>query len=115
MSAALGFILLALFTSCAVWDGCRHERRVDAALSYLLSNGESYGIEIVKGSNGILARGTVYVLLRELEEMGLVESRAEQHTPPHIAIPRRLYRLTRIGRAEIFERIRLAAKERGAA
>lgn len=61
-------------------------------LRYLIDNGESYGLELVRGSNGLLKKGTVYVLLHRLEKNGLVSSRkkASQGRGPE----RRAYKVT---------------------
>ncbi|MFZ5896429.1 MAG: PadR family transcriptional regulator [Myxococcota bacterium] len=66
-------------------------------LRLLVERGESYGLALVKASNGKLKRGTVYVLLQRLEDKGLVLSRQEDSTPEYIGIPRRLYRATDVG------------------
>lgn len=65
-------------------------------LSLLDANGEAYGIELVRGSDGVLKRGTVYVLLSRMEDEGLVESRAED--APHLAYPRWIYSLSEQGK-----------------
>ena len=44
-------------------------------LEALVTNGESYGLELVKNSEGQLKRGTIYVYLHRMEEKGYVESR----------------------------------------
>jgi DNA-binding PadR family transcriptional regulator len=64
----------------------------------LLSSGEKYGLELVKASNSKLKRGGVYVLLGRLATKGLVESRGEGSTPDYVGIPRRLYKITELGR-----------------
>ena len=43
-------------------------------LGYLLQNKKAYGMELVKGSEGLLKQGTVYVTLYRMEEKGLVVS-----------------------------------------
>jgi DNA-binding PadR family transcriptional regulator len=70
-------------------------------LSLLAVRGESYGLDLVRASDGRLSRGTIYVTLTALEEQQLVTSRQEDVTDPAIGIPRRLYRLTPRGRAEL--------------
>jgi PadR family transcriptional regulator PadR len=67
-------------------------------LRLLIARGESYGLALVKGSDGRLRRGTVYVTLDRMEEKGFVESR-EEETPPadYVGIKRRLYRTTGAG------------------
>ena len=59
--------------------------------------GGLYGLEMVKASNGKLARGTVYVLLSRLEEKGFVTAKADPHAN-HPGLPRRQYKLTGLGR-----------------
>jgi PadR family transcriptional regulator, regulatory protein PadR len=66
-------------------------------LRLLIGGGESYGLALVKASDGALKRGTVYVTLGRMEEKGLVLSRQEDVTPEHIGIPRRLYKVTGLG------------------
>jgi PadR family transcriptional regulator, regulatory protein PadR len=66
-------------------------------LRQLISGGESYGLALVKASDGALKRGTVYVTLNRMQEKGLVTSRQEDVTPEHIGIPRRLYKVTGLG------------------
>lgn len=55
-----------------------------------------YGLELVKISNGKLARGTVYVLLGRLEEKGFVRSSVKER-PTHPGLPRPQYTLTALG------------------
>lgn len=54
---------------------------------------EMYGLELVRESNGDLARGTVYVTLDRMDGEGLVTSRAEVD-PSRSGSPRRLFRIT---------------------
>jgi DNA-binding PadR family transcriptional regulator len=63
-------------------------------LRLLVSHGPSYGLELVKASDGNLKRGTVYVLLDRMEDKGLIESREETEPPTdgYVGIPRRVYR-----------------------
>lgn len=66
-------------------------------LSLLSSQGELYGLEIVRCSEGRIKRGTIYTTLSRMEDKGLVVSRPEQK-PPHVpGIPRRLYAVTPYG------------------
>jgi DNA-binding PadR family transcriptional regulator len=58
-----------------------------------------YGLELVEKSDGRVKRGTVYVLLGRLEEKGYVASKIEVSES---AIPRRVYRLTALGR-QVFD------------
>jgi PadR family transcriptional regulator PadR len=66
-------------------------------LRLLISGGESYGLALVKASDGALKRGTIYVTLGRMEEKGFVASRQEETTPEHIGIPRRIYKVTGLG------------------
>lgn len=66
-------------------------------LRLLNEGGESYGLALVKKSDGALKRGTVYVTLGRMETKGFVSSRAEDTTPEYIGIPRRLYKITGLG------------------
>lgn len=66
-------------------------------LRLLIAGGESYGLDLVKRSDGDLKRGTVYVTLGRMEDKGFLESREEASTPGYIGIPRRLYKVTGLG------------------
>lgn len=99
-----GCVLLVLVFVGAFLDTLHREKQVDAVLGHLLMFGESYGREMVGFSRGVLARGTVYVLLGQLEQEGLVYSREEALTPDYVGIPRRLYSLTARGHAEAIRR-----------
>jgi PadR family transcriptional regulator PadR len=71
---------------------------------HLLSSGEAYGYEIVtklaERTNGSLevTDGTLYPVLYRLENAGFVTIRWET---PQRGVPRKYYRLTRTGRAEM--------------
>jgi PadR family transcriptional regulator PadR len=71
---------------------------------HLLSFGEAYGYEVVTSlaerTNGALevTDGTLYPVLYRLERAGFVAVRWE--TPPR-GVPRKYYRLTRAGQAEL--------------
>ncbi len=73
---------------------------------HLLAPGEAYGYEIVtrltSESNGALqvTDGTLYPVLYRLERGGLVDVRWET---PARGVPRKYYRLTEAGRAELAE------------
>lgn len=66
-------------------------------LELLAENGQMFGLEMVRASNGRLKRGTVYVTLGRLADKGWVESEQEPRHPGAIGLPRRLYRITRQG------------------
>jgi PadR family transcriptional regulator, regulatory protein PadR len=71
---------------------------------HLLSQGEAYGYEIVSkltaDTNGALevTDGTLYPVLYRLERAGFVTVRWET---PERGVPRKYYRLTDLGRAEL--------------
>lgn len=58
---------------------------------------ETYGLEMVRRSDGALKMGTVYVILGRLEDKKLVESRREELEDSERGTPRRLYRITGTG------------------
>lgn len=70
-------------------------------LDLLTAHGDSYGLELVRASDGRLKRGTVYVTLDRMEDRGLVESWEAAPSVGHRAPPRRRYRATRPGRAAL--------------
>lgn len=71
---------------------------------HLLASGEAYGYEVVNkltiASDGALAvtDGTLYPVLYRLERAGLVTIRWDT---PERGVPRKYYRLTNAGRAEL--------------
>jgi DNA-binding PadR family transcriptional regulator len=64
----------------------------------LLRDAEQYGLQLVESSRGHLKRGTVYVTLGRMEEKGYVASRQEDAPPGQSGLPRRMYRITGLGR-----------------
>jgi DNA-binding PadR family transcriptional regulator len=69
----------------------------EAVVLELLHDGEQYGLEIVRLSEGRLKRGTVYTTLNRMQQKGYVQSRSEEK-PAHVpGIPRRLFRATPYG------------------
>src|SRR5262252_6857486 len=72
--------------------------RTEGLILELLHHGrEMYGLELVECSDGRVKRGTVYVTLNRMEEKGYLESRLDE--PAEAGdVPRRLYRLTPLGR-----------------
>ena len=82
--------------------------RKEALVLELLSDGERYGLEIVRLSEGRLKRGTVYTTLNRMQQKGYVQSRSEEK-PAHVpGIPRRLFRATPYG-LRVLEAHELAA------
>ena len=67
-------------------------------LDLLIAQGPSYGLELVKLSEGALKRGTVYATLARMEAKGYVESEQEALAPGAIGLPRRIFRPTPLGR-----------------
>ena len=57
-----------------------------------------YGLELVAGSEGVLARNAIYVLLGRMEDKGLIEGREEAAPKGASGPPRRVYRVTGHGR-----------------
>jgi PadR family transcriptional regulator PadR len=78
---------------------------IELIVLHLLSAGEAYGYEIVTKltteTDGALevSDGTLYPVLYRLERGGFVEVRWE--TPANRGVPRKYYRLTAAGRAEL--------------
>ena len=77
---------------------------LELAILHLLSSGEAYGYEIVSKltaeTNGALevSDGTLYPVLYRLERAGFVDVRWET---AQRGVPRKYYRLTDAGRAEL--------------
>jgi len=67
-------------------------------LDLLQRERELYGLQLVDLSEGQLKRGTIYVTLGRMEAKGLVSSRREGAPPAGGGLPRRLYKLTALGR-----------------
>lgn len=74
-------------------------RKEFITLSLMASAGDNevYGLELVSASDGVLKKGTVYVLLMRLEEKGFIDSRKEDREPGARGLPKRLYKLTADG------------------
>ena len=58
---------------------------------------ERYGLELVAGSDGLIRRNTVYVLLGRMEDKGLIEGRDVGAPKGSSGPPRRVYRITGLG------------------
>jgi DNA-binding PadR family transcriptional regulator len=69
-----------------------------AVLELLIGGREMYGLELVKASEGLLKRGTIYVLLDRMEQKGLVSSREGDRDATASGLPRRRYRICGQGR-----------------
>ena len=75
-------------------------------LRLLLDHGEMYGLELIGKSNGLLKRGSIYVLLDRMEENKLVKSALERTPEGKQGPPRRVYRIT--GKGELAFEAKLA-------
>ncbi|HWN84202.1 MAG TPA: PadR family transcriptional regulator [Vicinamibacterales bacterium] len=64
----------------------------------LLRDEELYGLQLVAASRGRLKRGTVYVTLGRMEDKGFITAREEAPPPEEGGLPRRVYRVTSLGR-----------------
>ena len=64
----------------------------------LLREQELYGLQLVAASRGRLKRGTVYVTLGRMEDKGFITSREEAPPADAGGLPRRVYRVTALGR-----------------
>jgi PadR family transcriptional regulator PadR len=64
----------------------------------LLLDGPDFGLNLVARSDGALKRGTVYVTLGRMERKGFITSEQEPQLPGAIGLPRRIYRLTPLGK-----------------
>jgi PadR family transcriptional regulator, regulatory protein PadR len=73
-------------------------RKEALILDLLAGAGDRYGLELVEASEGRLKRGTVYVTLSRMEDKGYVTSSQEAKAQGAIGLPRRVYRLTALGR-----------------
>ena len=71
--------------------------RTEHLILGLLSEGETFGLDLVERSDRRLKRGTVYVTLARMQQKGYVESRVEAANPGAIGLPRRLYKPTAFG------------------
>jgi PadR family transcriptional regulator PadR len=64
----------------------------------LLLDGPDFGLNLVARSDGALKRGTVYVTLGRMERKGFITSEQEPQLPGAIGLPRRIYRVTPLGK-----------------
>jgi len=63
-------------------------------LNLLCNRGESYGLDLIGASDGVLARGTLYVYMQPLVDMGLVTAKIGAD------MIRQVYTVTSTGRIE---------------
>lgn len=66
-------------------------------LQMLVANGEQYGLQMVRASEGQLKRGTIYVTLNRMEDKGFITSYKEDRPPDQAGMARRRYRITGLG------------------
>ena len=66
-------------------------------LDLLVAHGPLYGLQLVKLSDGMLKRGTVYITLARMEAKGYVDSNQEPLPPGAIGLPRRIFHPTPLG------------------
>jgi DNA-binding PadR family transcriptional regulator len=59
-----------------------------------LDDKPKYGLDLVADSNGVLSRSTLYVLLSNMEDRGLIRGR---EVPDGTDTPRRFYTITMFG------------------
>ena len=87
----------------------------EAIILALLSSSrtDSYGLDLVKRSDGRLKRGTVYVTLQRMEDKGFISSRLEDEVDERIGAPRRLYKLTGLGARALAAREMMSTHYRG--
>ena len=81
------------------WDKQLRKGVLDLAMLSCLWNGRLYGLELINRlkevSNLIVVEGTVYPILKRLDNEGWVQSKWEYESAGH---PRKYYTLTRAGR-----------------
>lgn len=94
--AATAILLVALSN---YWAKRQIKKKVSILIQ--LADGPRYGLDLIKGSDGLLRRGTVYVHLVKLENMGFIVSELiPSHRPG--ALSRRLYRLSEEPEESVF-------------
>lgn len=94
----VGLLVGSLFGSWWSERSNRHRARRRKILE-LLERQSLYGLQLVDQSRGLLARGTVYIVLNDMEQEGLLVSQPEpNHDASRGGIPRRIYALTGAGR-----------------
>jgi PadR family transcriptional regulator, regulatory protein PadR len=72
--------------------------RTERVVLDLLLDGPDFGLNLVARSDGGLKRGTVYVTLARMEKKGFVTSEQEPQPSGAIGLPRRIYRVTPLGK-----------------
>lgn len=109
----VGFFAMAFVFVCCAIDTRNREKQVTFVVLYLHQYTQSWWLDLFLGSEGLLTRDGVHLLLRQLEDEGLLQSRESGHG---INV-RRIYSLTPEGKVEAILRRDardLAAAERRA-
>ncbi len=78
-------------------------------MQMLSENGEMFGLEMVKESDGELKKGTIYVTLQRMDNKDILESWEEERNNNETGIARRLYAPTDFG-DRIFKAQEIALK-----
>ena len=90
------------------WQAQLRKGTAELVVMSLLANGPRYGLEILEqagGSGGVVSDGSIYPLLTRLEREGKVT--ATWVMAADAKIPRKYYRLTRVGAALVAEMQRI--------
>lgn len=90
------FFLDSYLTNCKIAAVLASQKEL-VVLNLLARQRELYGLQMVDASAGALKRGTIYVTLSRMERKGYVQSSPDP-TPSPNGPPRRLYRITPLGR-----------------
>ena len=91
------FFLDSYLTNCKIAAVLASQKEL-VVLNLLSRQRELYGLQMVDASAGALKRGTIYVTLSRMERKGYVQSSPDP-TPSPNGPPRRLYRITPLGRS----------------
>ena len=73
-------------------------------LNLLNNHAEMYGLEMIAESDGLLKRGSIYVLLNRMEDAGLVKSKMKETPKGEQGPPRRVYEITGQGLRSLVEK-----------
>lgn len=85
---------------------------VEARIMKVLSEGEAYGAQIAKQSNGLVKLGTVYGSLNRMEGHGWVTARVEVINPTGRGRRRKMYSLTNYGKSALYDYVSLIKRTR---
>ncbi|MBL4623155.1 MAG: helix-turn-helix transcriptional regulator [Immundisolibacteraceae bacterium] len=72
-------------------------KKEEYILDFLRDGNKSYALEMVKNSEGLLKKGTIYVVLYDLEDRGYIKSELENKNPNSIGPARRMYKIDGLG------------------